>query len=185
MVKTVEDGVEADVLLGGEIQVQAGLLEDDADLLAHLFGLRLHVVAADGHFARGGQKVGGEYRDGGGFAGAVGPQESEELALRDLEADPVDRVDVGLLVPLGEVLDLNYPAVAGRSGRDRRIGVRQMRGGFLTFCHCGKGFGGESGGVPPTGARVLVDNAYYRPVCRPLLVASDAPGHRNLSRHGG
>src|SRR4029079_15443498 len=36
----------------------------------------------------------GQHLEGGGLAGPVGPEEADDLAGRDLEADPIDRLDL-------------------------------------------------------------------------------------------
>ena len=54
-----------------------------------------------------GRQEAGEDLHGGGLAGAVGPEEAEDLALaRRVKSRRVDRDPVA--VPLGEVLDLDH-----------------------------------------------------------------------------
>lgn len=84
-VHSVEDGVEADVFFGGEVFVQAGLLEYDAGVFADEAGLFVYVVAGDGDCACGFVEDGGEDGDGGGFAGAVGPEQGEEFTGFDIK----------------------------------------------------------------------------------------------------
>jgi hypothetical protein len=85
--------VEAQVLLGRQVLVEGGVLEDQADVAADLVPLPGDVVA--GHARR--PAAGGEQRaqdlDGGGLARPVGPQEPEGLAGRDLEVDAPHRLD--------------------------------------------------------------------------------------------
>ena len=52
-VDAVQLGVQAQVLLGGEVAVQAGVLEDQADVAAHVVALADDVEAADPRGARG------------------------------------------------------------------------------------------------------------------------------------
>ena len=82
----VEDAVELHVFVGGQLAVEAGVLEDDAEALA-----RFVLAARTGSRPSSsmGPPVGleqrGEHLDGGGFAGAVGAEEGEDLALRHFE----------------------------------------------------------------------------------------------------
>ena len=48
----VEDGVEAEVLLGRQLVVEGLLLEDEPDVAPHRLGLALHVEAVHGRSAR-------------------------------------------------------------------------------------------------------------------------------------
>ena len=84
----VELGVEPQVLLGGEVGVERRVLEHEADVAAHLSPLRHDVVTGDGRVPAGRVDEGAEDADGGRFPGAVGPEEPERLARRDLEVDP-------------------------------------------------------------------------------------------------
>src|SRR5438067_9670419 len=107
-IEAVEDGVKAHVLLAREVQVEAVLLKDDAHARAHSGGIAHGVAAVDHHAPGGRPKGGGEDRDGGGLAGAVRPQQREELARTNLEGDPVDGIAVGLLVTLDQVSNLDH-----------------------------------------------------------------------------
>ncbi len=72
-----------------------GFLELDADALAEVVGCSAPVQAEelDGAGVGGGEALANF--DGGGFAGAVGAEQAEALAARDLEIDAVDGDDVG------------------------------------------------------------------------------------------
>ncbi len=63
----------------GEPVVEAGILEDQADGLAHLVLLVDDVEAVQRGPAAGRAGEGAENADGGGLAGAVGPQEAEDF----------------------------------------------------------------------------------------------------------
>ena len=75
----IEDAVHLHVLPGGQVAVEAGVLEDDAEAPARfvLLALRIEAVQFDG--AAGGLQQRGEHFDGGGFPGAVGAEEGEDL----------------------------------------------------------------------------------------------------------
>ena len=90
----VEDAVEIHVLVGGEFVVDAGVLKHDAELLARGGLMGGGVETVELHVAAGGRQQRGEHLDGGGFAGAVGAQEGEDLALGDIESDIVDGGEV-------------------------------------------------------------------------------------------
>ena len=66
-------------------------VHDPADLL----GLRGHVEAEDPGGPRGRQQERGQDLDQGGLAGAVGPEQAEELARGDLQVDPGEGGDIG------------------------------------------------------------------------------------------
>src|SRR6266511_4081423 len=108
----VQLGVEAQVLLGGEVVVQGGVLEDQADAPPHL-GLALdHVEAGHAGAPRARPQQRAQHRDGGRLAGAVGPQEPEGLAGRDAEAHAADGLD--LVEPLDQALGLDGGGAVGR-----------------------------------------------------------------------
>ncbi len=106
-VDAVEGDVETDVLLGGEVRIHARVLEDDPDRPADAGRVRVQVVAVDVDAALGLGEGCGQDRDGGRLAGTVRPQEREQLARLDFEADVVDCRDGRLLVSLGQVFDAN------------------------------------------------------------------------------
>ena len=82
------------VLPTGEVLVDGGVLAGEADALAHLVGLPDDVEPED----RGATGVGledrGEDADGGGLAGAVGAEQSEDGAGGHGEVDAVEGVHV-------------------------------------------------------------------------------------------
>ena len=89
--QAVERGLELHVLGAGEERVERGLLERRPDRGAHPGSLVDHVVAGHARAARRGRQQRGEHVDGRGLAGAVGAQEAEDLAGRDLDVDAVNR----------------------------------------------------------------------------------------------
>ena len=78
--------MELQVLPSGQLQVQGRLLENDADLTAQ--GVAVPGHGDPGHFgmAGSGTEQSGEDIDNGGFAGAVGAQQAEQLAFRNGES---------------------------------------------------------------------------------------------------
>jgi hypothetical protein len=84
----VQRGVQFHVLLRGQHAVEAGILEHDAEAPARLVRMGGHVQPVDADAAAGGLQQRGQHLDGGGLAGAVGPQEGEYLAAshREIEA---------------------------------------------------------------------------------------------------
>ena len=104
-VEAVDGDVEADVLLAREMLVDARVLEDDPDVATDAFRIRIEVVTGDrDRAARLGERR-GQDRDRGGLARAVRPEEGEQLAGCDIEADVVDGRGGGLLVLLRQVSD--------------------------------------------------------------------------------
>ena len=89
----MERRLQAHQLAPRHQRVERGLLERDADRLAHLLGLRHDVVTGDRGAAAGGAQQRGQHPHRRGLPGAVRAEESVDLALGDLEVDPVDRLD--------------------------------------------------------------------------------------------
>ena len=104
-VDAVELGVEAEVLLGGEVAVERRVLEHEADVPADVVALAGDVEAAHAGGAGGGPRQRAEHVDRRALAGAVGAEEAEDLAGSDGERDAADGLD--LAVGLDEVLDLD------------------------------------------------------------------------------
>src|ERR1700728_337974 len=104
-VEPVEHGVQPDVLLGGQVEVERRLLEHHAEFPADLALLHGQVQAGDPDPARGRGQGRGEHRHRGRLPRAVGPEQAEQLALGHGEADPVDGVARGAPVALDQVID--------------------------------------------------------------------------------
>jgi hypothetical protein len=83
--------METEIMHAGKSVVEAGVLEDQPDGMAHLVLLVDDVVTVEGGFAGCGAGEGAEYIDGGGLSGAVGAQKTEYFPRRYVEADVVDR----------------------------------------------------------------------------------------------
>src|SRR6202050_5413380 len=126
----VQLGVEAQVLLPGQVVVQGGLLEHQADVAAHGVPLGDHVVSCHPGGARRGLGQGAQDLDGGGLACAVRPEKAERLAGRDLEIDAADGLD--LAVALGQLADRDsrchpYASCSAASSSAARIRYRALR----------------------------------------------------------
>src|SRR3954454_1046176 len=93
------------VLVGGEVLVERRILEDQPDVAAYGALLVADVVAGDRRRAPAGVDESAEHLDRGRLAGAVGPQEAEDLAAVDVEADVIDCDEVS--VALGQAPDLD------------------------------------------------------------------------------
>ena len=104
-VDPIQLGVEPEVLRGGHLHVQRRVLEDQADVAAHVVAPADDVEAADARDPGRGLGQRAEHVDRGALAGAVRAEEAEDLARRDGERDAADRVD--LAVGLDEVVDLD------------------------------------------------------------------------------
>ena len=106
-VQPVQDGVEAQVLLAGEVVVERQLLEHEPDARTNLVPGPHHVVAGDPGNAPAGMQERAQDGDRGRLAGAVGPEEPEQLTRLDRERDAVDGREVP--EPLDEAVDLDRP----------------------------------------------------------------------------
>ena len=93
-VEAVHAADEAEVFGCGETAEEGEAFGDDADLALDFDGVGGGVEAEDLDAAGGGSEEAGEHLDGGGFAGAVGAEEAEELAGRDGEVDVLNGGEV-------------------------------------------------------------------------------------------
>ena len=96
----VQRRLELDQLAAGHQQVERGLLQGDADALAHLRRLRRDVVAGDGRASAGRAQQRHEHPHGGRLAGAVGPEEAVDLSRLDLQVDADDGLHAALELAL-------------------------------------------------------------------------------------
>ena len=124
----LEPGEEHEVLGGGEVLVDRGVLPGHAEQLADDVRLTAYVVAE--HLARAAvdRQQGGEHLEHRGLAGAVGSEDAEDLAAADLEVDVVDGALVaeGLDQALGPDCGCGLVHVP-QCGRSR------FQGGFTAF----------------------------------------------------
>src|SRR6202034_2158155 len=80
--------VHLDQLRDGQVVLYPGLLEHDSDALAQLALAVGRVHAQHPDLASGARPVTLEYLDGSRLAGAVGPEQAEDLPPRYFEAHP-------------------------------------------------------------------------------------------------
>ena len=70
--------------------IERGLLEGRSDVGSNLRPFADHVVAGHARRARRGRQQGGQHQHGRRLARAVRPEETVDLARRDLQVDAVD-----------------------------------------------------------------------------------------------
>jgi|GEM_PF-5141032 len=102
---------EDQIVKSREFVVQVGGLRDDADVLLDTGHLRRQVKAQHAGVTGRGARQAGKHADGRRFAGAVGPQEAEDLAFAHGEINPVHsahrRAAFRRRVDFGEAGDVN------------------------------------------------------------------------------
>ena len=96
-------GEEREILLDGEVLIEREASGHIADAFAKLLVVPHHVEPVYRCGAAVGQYQGGDDAEEGGFPGAVGSDDTEQLSLLHLEAHPVQ--GDGLPVPLGDIFD--------------------------------------------------------------------------------
>jgi hypothetical protein len=129
-VDAVETGEERDQLRRGQVIEEGGRLELDADQAADRGALGDRVEAGDADAARVGRAQPLDHLERGRLAGAVRPEEAEDLARPDGEVDPGDgdRAAVALDQPAG--LDDRIDR-----GLDPRVGDAGWVGGGFADRH--------------------------------------------------
>ena len=121
----IERGPEVHRLPDLDAFLELRLLELDADPLLQRHGVPARVEAEDGNRAAVGRAQAFDALHGGGLAGAVGPDQAEDLARLDVE---------------GDVVDGHGPPVGLANAGDVNGGLRHVAG---PFCH------GPPGGSAP------------------------------------
>ncbi len=86
----LQAALEDEVLAPGRVAVDARCLRDVADRPPHRAGLGADVVSRDGRPTGIALRQGREDAHGRRLAGAVRPEQAEDLALGDGEPDPVE-----------------------------------------------------------------------------------------------
>ena len=124
-VDAVELGVQAEVLLGGEVAVERRVLEHEADVPADGVALADDVEAAHAGGTGRGPGERAQHVDRRALAGAVGAEEAEDLAASDGERDTADGLD--LAVGLDECLDLDGGWGEGMHGAALSARPRSLR----------------------------------------------------------
>src|SRR5690606_4617114 len=128
----VERAEDVERLTDGDLVVERGLLELDADVLADGPGVRLRVAPEEAHRAAVRAAQAGEALDRGGLARAVGAEDAEDLAAGDVEADVGDG-GAGRWVGLAKVTDFDD---WGRHGRSWVVVVQRGRTGAERSRRC-------------------------------------------------
>src|SRR5487761_2751084 len=93
--------MEPDVLLAGQVHIEAWILEDNAYTLAHGGWVSGDIYACDTHAASGGREDGGEDGDRRGFARSIGAEQREEAAS-------LHRILLRSPIALDQPLDCNH-----------------------------------------------------------------------------
>ena len=93
--EAVGAGEEVEVFEDVHVGVGSVVVGHPADDLADGGGFANDVMAGDADAAAAGSLEGSHHAPGGGFAGAVGTDETDDLAGKDVERDAFDGVDLG------------------------------------------------------------------------------------------
>ena len=101
----VEPGEQVDQLREFEAGIEPRGLQLHADDALDLLRLLVQVETADGDLPARFRAKRLDDLEGGGLAGSVGAQESEDLPLMDVETDPFHRLEIP--IRLGQVADLD------------------------------------------------------------------------------
>jgi hypothetical protein len=131
----------------GPARMEAGRLQRGADRAERVGQVGI-ALAADGGGPPGRGDQGEQAAQGGGLAGAVGPQEAGDRARLDLEAQVVDRADLAEV--LGQIRDDDAAVVGHRSLPFGRIpgahgpSGRSCRPGGMRWCARRRALGGGS-----------------------------------------
>ena len=90
--QAVEHGLQVQQLVAGHQRIDGRILQGDADVAAHIVGLRDDVETGD--LCRAGRRPQQrrQHADDRALAGAVRAEEAEDLAVLHLEVDTVDRL---------------------------------------------------------------------------------------------
>ncbi len=103
--QAVEVSLMPEVFVGGEFEIDARGLEDDADVAAQRSGLANGVEAGDGGAAGGGDHEGGKNAEQSGLAAAVRAEKAEKFGGVNLEGDAIERGAV--LITVDEIANDN------------------------------------------------------------------------------
>ena len=126
---TVELGVDAQVLFYAQVLVAGECLGNDANHLPHLIRVLAHIVPGHNGFARGDGNERGHHADERALAGAVGAEQTEDLALADAEVHILDGFEVAVALP--DVLDGNGDGTRRAIAAGRNLIGRRAH--FCTF----------------------------------------------------
>src|SRR5213594_4077860 len=84
---------EAQVFAHRQVAVECGVLKYEPDAAPHGEALAHDVVSRNARSAAGGREESREQVNRGGLTGAVRPEQAEELAIPDLEVEPIESAD--------------------------------------------------------------------------------------------
>src|SRR5579872_6116349 len=111
-----------------QVFIQCDLLRHNADNAFHRSRLFSDGQSVDDGIAGGGLQVAAHHIDGGAFARAIWPQQTEDFALRDSERDSPHRLNFAKSLMEVLYLDLDRTPVFGKMNRPR---FRTVYKGFL------------------------------------------------------
>ena len=104
----------AQVVAPAEVGVEAGLLHDGANAPQEVGIDPVRRLPEEADAAGRGPGQAKKHAHGGGFAGAVGPQKSEDAPAWYAKGEAIHGLDVAVV--LGQVAGFNYPAGIGIDG---------------------------------------------------------------------
>src|SRR5436190_1546846 len=120
----VQHTVNVEVLPGGQLAVETGILKDDAESLANFGRILDGIQTVELERAARRAEHGRQHLDGRRLPGAVGPEERERLAPAHVEGDVIHRRHGA--EGANEMLDADYAVVLAQ--RPRRLAVRVADG---------------------------------------------------------
>lgn len=103
--------MEAQVLAGGEAGVEAGGFDQEANAGTHAGGVPAYVEPVHECAAGGGLEYGAEQAQQSGLAGAIGPQQAQDLAVVAGERDTSHRRQFA--EAFGELLGFDHLSTSG------------------------------------------------------------------------
>src|SRR5207302_8419787 len=127
----VDAAMQVEVLAGGQLVVERGVLEDEADAPANRSRILRDVDAGDARLPGGRPQQRAEDADGGRLPRAIRPEEAEDLALVDRKVDAANRFELAVLLDEARDLDdrRHFPYTATGSVSLRRPSSARPRSG--------------------------------------------------------
>ena len=99
----VELGIDGEIFFDRQIDIAGKRLGNNADHSPDRIGFARNVMSGDDRLAAGDRNQRGHHADERAFAGAIWPEQAEDLAVGDLEGDAVDGFEI--TVALDDVVD--------------------------------------------------------------------------------
>ena len=118
----VDPGIERQVLADREVVVEGELLAHVADPAQQVPAAQPAGLPRQGHLAGAGFQQPAEHLDGGGLAGAVGPQKPEDLAVAHLQIHLAHRLEVAEAAGEGPGGDGRSPPLRALAGAGKGKG---------------------------------------------------------------